>query len=298
MAAVTKKSKIDYIHVFGMRCSGTNHLRKTLLLNIAGTPKRHITENYVGWKHDDVWSHSGVTDALNDTIQFDERPKSPSILYNSLIIVIYRNPITWLQSLHTRPHQAPRLVSLGFSEFIRSPFEGFYTPVGKDFSEDKEERDALIRPDHVWERYPDLFTLRSTKIHLFESFQYRFPNVCYVNLENLIGQPQNVLQAISEHYGIALNKTFRPDTKDKHSDRPYQPKQYATVNRNDFTHILVSLGLREEKMAGYLLKRSYRPIKVGNVLVAPKNPESVFVRPNQIRFRSYVYGDRAVDFYS
>jgi hypothetical protein len=284
---------IKYIHIFGMRDSGTNHLMKTLQLNLPKGCGITVNHNVLGWKHDDIWSPSGFTDEKNSRIIFDERP-SPSTIYESLVFVIYRNPISWVQSLHLLPHQAPELFKLNFSDFIRHSFRTFYTPVGKDIPENEESIRSIVRADRLWDRYPDIYKMRNVKISLFESFKYRAPNVCYVNLETLNEHPRELLDCVSSHYRIPIKKNFSIDTKDKHGESAYVPKKYAEVSKDDFIHIINNLNMRKERYIGYHLRAACTPIKIGKLnkaLLTPPHVASAFTTTHAVRMFSYEWGD-------
>jgi hypothetical protein len=290
-------NKIKHIHLFGMMCSGTNHLNKTLRLNLKSIPADNVTEGYVGWKHDDVWSPSGSVDENSGEIVYDKRP-SPDIMYSSLVIVIYRNPLTWLQSFSNQTHGAPGIAGIDFPTFLHSPYEGFYVLPGHDESRYERIRSAAARLDRFRERYPSLFVMRRTKIQLFESFKYRVPNVAYVNLENLIDNPETTIGAIAEHFSIDLRERFQINKEEKHSAEPYKPKKYETetYDRDLLTYALQSLYLDEEKAVGYVLRPQFRLIKRGVRSRYPANNQwSVFSLKPQVRIFSCEYGDKVIE---
>ena len=285
--------KIKQIHIFGMQCSGTNHLEKTLILNLP-IDTVYVKGNLLGWKHDDIWSPSGFANEDNSAIDYDER-EHHSMIYNSLFIVIYRNPIAWLRSLHLTPHNAPKLHGLDFSTFIRSPFETFFTPMGKDIPESEDELAQIARPDRFWERYPSALAMRKTKIDIFESFKYRLPNVCYINLETFIENPQAVLAALTDHYGITFNKDLILNSEDKHGKKHYAPKQYAHIPLYDLAHLARKINFDYEKNIGYSLIPSNRSFKVGQVFTLPKDPSKIFKHRPIMRAYSHDRGDKLFD---
>lgn len=85
-------------HVFGQRCSGTNALIRFVEQNF---PDLNFCEK-AGFKH---WA-----------VPFDR-----TVASDTLVIVIARDILSWLQSLYRKPwHAHPDLKAMNFSDFIRS----------------------------------------------------------------------------------------------------------------------------------------------------------------------------------
>lgn len=285
----TKPPKIKHIHIFGMRCSGTNHMEKTLKLNL----KQGVSiGNAIGWKHDDLWSPAAIVDEKTNQIHYYERP-TPDILPESLVIVVYRNPIPWLRSLQQKPHHAPKSFGLDFSTFIRSPFESFWTPPGRDFTKGDKERFSYLRNDRLHNHYPNPLVMRRTDIAMFESFKYRVPNACYVNLETLIRHPEALLQALARHYDMPLKSGFKANDKEKHSDAAYAEKRYPKMRAKDLAHIVRSLDLKTEQRIGYKLQPQQQ---LPRLLGAGAPPlKSLFATEHKLRMYSYERGDSTVE---
>lgn len=96
------------IKVFGERNSGNNYLMQLLKANFkeAYFPK--------GWVRKYGWTH-GV-------------PKVNGSEEDVLFLVIVKNPYSWLLSMQEHPH-IPGYTKKTFSEFIRSPLDGYETPM-------------------------------------------------------------------------------------------------------------------------------------------------------------------------
>lgn len=121
---------------------------------------------------------------------------------STLLVVVHRNPLKWLQSLHLQPHHAPALYGLSMSEFIRSPWQTFHTAPGADASTDAAERQKWLDKgmrlgEMVIEDEVSVFMHRARSIMLFELLQDDVPNVVYVNYENLRQYPGTTLGRIA-----------------------------------------------------------------------------------------------------
>jgi len=99
------------IKIFGERNSATSYLEWLLRENL----KVELLDYYhFGWKHRLAPSAFELADKKTDEVLF---------------ICLFKNPYSWLLSLHRHPIKHEELKKLSFSEFIRFPFGDYANPV-------------------------------------------------------------------------------------------------------------------------------------------------------------------------
>lgn len=219
--------RISSIEVFGERNSGTNYLKRLLDTNLVGVDLSH--RDKVGWKHADC---TGVGK-------------------DWLIIVIYRNPITWLQAMHRAPHHAPQLRELSFSEFLEADWKCYLIP---DFAKTKEQMQAYMSKKHLIECYQNIIHLRRKKIKLVETFKNRFQNVCYINYEALTNTPLKMIEIITELYQLKKKAKFQNYLNYKESRKIYKKRKYQRIIFQDFKKMINVIDWKTEKQIGYRLR--------------------------------------------
>ncbi len=242
---------IREIQIFGERCSGTNYLAKLLRQNVSDIT---VTDNY-GWKHGDLgqpmkWYKTPESKQLTTKKIHDVNENAD----HTLIIVIYRNPITWLQSMHRSPHHAPKHWFNEFSEFLRKPWEAYYSWAGQPSRRDEKIRFGCVKPELLFEEYESVIGLRSQKLRLHQSFKERVPNVCYVSLEELQAHPKKTLTTIADKYHLKFSSGFKNIDEDKFGNREYKAKKTQPMSIGDLVHIVQSLDKEAEVAAGYSIK--------------------------------------------
>ncbi len=248
------KQAIKRGQVYGMRCSGTNYLDALITRNFpklfvgAATP---MVRRSFGWKHGDVGAKTYLhyKGGLHDVkiMPLDWAESKDTVLF-----VIHRNPMNWLQSLHFAPHLSPESYGLNFSSFIRNRFRAFHCdPPGSEFSPSKRVRTSQVKERTLIEEYDSLYAMRRSKIIIFDSFRHRFQNVVYVNLETLKRDPESHMRNIAENYGLIMKPKFEDVTTYKGGDEPYVKSTYGTVSSKDLLYILSNTDWAEESKIGY-----------------------------------------------
>jgi hypothetical protein len=245
---------IKRAQVYGMRCSGTNYLDNLIRKNMpdlalgAASPRVRRT---FGWKHADVGTntylhyHGHLHDV--EIMRFAWAESRDTLLF-----VIYRNPIAWLQSLHRNPHQSPESYGLDFSTFIRQPFRAFHCdPPGSESHPDPRVRRKQIKSKNLLESYESVFAMRKNKIMIFDSFRHRFENVVYVNLETLEQDPERFLREIADCFNLHMCPDFVDVTGYKGGSTPYVKTQYEPLSVVDLQHIMSNVDWATEAMVGY-----------------------------------------------
>ena len=178
--------------VLGERASGTNYIRKLIELNCA----LRRTEG-LGWKH-------GFPSAL-------------AVPPDLAVICAVRAPEPWALSMFAKPwHTVPALQSLGFSDFIRAPWEttvdraryfgGAQALVGQPLLPDRDPvTGAAMR---------NLFALRRAKLRALLSYTVRAQTFVLVRTETLQADPEGTLDALAGGLGLpARSAPFRGVTR-------------------------------------------------------------------------------------
>lgn len=203
--------------VLGERSSGTNLLHRLVLRNTGLLPREDL-----GWKH-------GFPSAL-------------AVPPDLAVLCAVRAPEPWALSMFAKPwHTVPALQALGFSDFIRAPWEttvdraryfgGAQSLVGQPLLPDR---------DPVTGAMPgNLFALRRAKLRALLSYAVRARCFALVRTETLQADPEATLQALSAGLGLPprdgafrgvtrrLGSKFKPAV----AARPPAPAAMAPADR-------------------------------------------------------------------
>lgn len=161
--------------VLGERSSGTNYVKRLLGRNTALTPTEAL-----GWKHG--------------------HPHAAAIPADLAVICVTRHAVPWALSMHAKPwHCPPAMQALGFSDFIRSPwdtvldrakyFPGTEAALGQPLQLDRDPVTGLP--------YPDLAALRTAKLRGLISYANRGCSYVLLRMEEAVTRPEAILQALS-----------------------------------------------------------------------------------------------------
>lgn len=251
--------RIKRAQVYGMRCSGTNYFDALLENNfptLSFSATSPTSPKTFGWKHGDIgtatYIHHG--DGLLDAQMM---PLNWALSRDTILFVIFRNPVSWVQSLHRNPHNMPEAYGLTFSSFIRQRVRSYHTnPPGSESSPLKSVRKKQLRTTRLIEDYDSPFAMRKIKIRIFESFKYRFHNVVYCNLETLEQDPERLLRNIAECYKLPMIPKFKDITTYKGGESPFQKSTYDPVSNEDLQYILAHTDWAAESRIGYVPRLS------------------------------------------
>jgi hypothetical protein len=233
---------IESIYVFGQRNSGTNYVNSLIMRNCVVSdnlraPFNPDNQKIFGWKHG-----------------FPAMIAAPD---NVLSIVVYRDPITWLDSLCRAPwHTAPHLRNIAFSQFIRSEWHsivddaGFGIPMndarwGKELMAD---RDPL-----TGKRFANAMRMRNAKNVGFATLDHRCENVLRVRYESVVQNPDGFLNALCATYGLLRHRRLRPVLHDRGtpSRGVFVPRAAPQISDADRAYIARELDLGMERSLGY-----------------------------------------------
>lgn len=223
------------VQVFGERSSGTNFVKRLLGRN---TPLQPIEA--LGWKH-------GF-------------PQMTAIPPDVLIVACVRDARPWSLSMHAKPwHTPPAMQRLGYSDFIRHPWETIadrkrYFPQVADLGGDgrplQHDRNPLTGLP-----FPDLFSLRRAKLASLLSFMRRDCTLVVCRLEAVQQAPEAFLANVARRLALRPPGHYRPVVKRLGSRfrasveaRPETPR---AVPEADLVFLRGRLHLETESRLGY-----------------------------------------------
>lgn len=238
----------EFIQIFGERSSGTNYLHFLLEENI-----RNIKVGYkYGWKH-------GF--AKIDLIKKQSKE-------TDLILCIFKDPYSWIVSMHGKPHHAPQLYKIPFGDFIRSEW-ACYT--GDNYDVRDLEKDPLLpeqemmheRNPETKERFKNVIELRTAKLKRILDLKKTVPNVKILRYEDFLMTPRIKVCEIAGnnklrlkgpvkismgYFGKNPKKTF--DRKDYYEKKEYLDK----YSQEDLNYVNQYLDSDLEKQIGYAIE--------------------------------------------
>lgn len=233
--------RIRNVQIFGERCSGTNYLARLVEKNF-----EHVqVTNSFGGKH---WFITGLEPRGRPNRSTDFECVRRLVDGDStLFLVIFRDPIDWLRSIHARPYHAPGHWDLSFAEFIRKPWLCF-----------EAERANPIWPAErgpfFIEQADNVVRLRSEKIRHLTNLEGTVANVAFVTYEALLDD-LGALGEIADRFGIALKNRPLLDETTYFGGGTEQtfaaPRDYPPVSDKDLRFIRQNLDLDLEASIGY-----------------------------------------------
>lgn len=221
--------------VMGERSSGTNYVKRLVDNNCALD-----TSEALGWKH-------GVPGML-------------AIPADLTVICAFRAADRWALSMHAKPwHARPPLQALGFSDFIRAPWD---TRVDRPryfpWADAPEYRGQPLQADRhpvTGEMFADLFELRAVKMATLLSFALRHSSVVFVRMEAVLDAPTAFLDDLGAALDLPARDGFKPVTKRLGAKfKPAvgtRPETPAEMSAEDRAYMLSRLDLGTEAAMGY-----------------------------------------------
>ena len=294
--------QIETAQVRGLRASGTNYLDSLMTSNF---PELRVVRTLFGAGHEDYgWKHGALGSEAREYVDgvylapnggyfvryedgeevYRVRQDDPAFVGqdaegdvyvrnriepvsdSALLVVVYRNPLKWLQSLHQQPHHAPAHYDLSMSEFIHGPWQTCYTAPNADASPDPAERQKWIDkskrlPEIIIEDEASVFMHRARSIMRFETLQDEVPNVVYVNYEQVRSKPHAFLGRLAMEFDIPMSYEYA-DTKTYkgNGNVPYIEKPYEPLSKPDLLYIMQAIDWDVERHIGYTPIRDFRQV--------------------------------------
>lgn len=202
----TSQMNIQVLAVLGERCSGTN-MAESLIVST-----RHDAWGLrsLDWCLDQVTSRSwvGHTQTPRSTGQdgvcwkhghVDRFVRSDSCFPDRLFVVVFRNPLSWLQSLFHWQHQLTRRENM--SEFISSPVT---SPLPREASGNgvltriafADTNPATMSP------FSHPLEMRYVKARAWLALRLRVDNVYIVRMESIAIDPVHFLKELQYLFGL------------------------------------------------------------------------------------------------
>jgi hypothetical protein len=168
-------------HLFSERCSGSNYFEAALAANFPGLEPCY---DY-GFKH---WL----------THRFLDEDIFPS---DRLYVLVNRNPIDWLRSMHAQPwHAAHHLREISFSDFIRAEWQCVWDEQAGIAPEDSRwmrEMDFERNPLNEGARFGNIIEVRRVKYNVWRKKLSDQPRLLCVNFDLFLKDPSSVLTRLS-----------------------------------------------------------------------------------------------------
>ena len=186
---------IKDFQVFGERRSGTNYVRALIAKNLK---VKHVT--HYGWKHGP--------------------PTMPAISKHSLIVLVARDPIDWIQSFYVTPHEAAEhlRVEQTFSEFIRAEWAGLALPGMQGWEKWGHQQNMELRGEELqWDRHPmtgarykNVLEMRAVKYRAWLGLRERAAKFALVRYEDARDAPETVVEQLADEFLIDRKPDFDP----------------------------------------------------------------------------------------
>lgn len=285
--------QIERLQIYGVRCSGTNWVDSLMRENyqevkIMPTDFTGGNDNF-GWKHANlgreirtyvdgqviqhageriIWKSKGVDVSQGDRryagvdedgdwyVKNNALPLDRDNSDNTLLVVVNRNPLSWLQSLHRKPHHAMDLYDASFTDFVRKPWKT-YASATLGSVKDPESRERWKRKGVIIEDEPSVFAHRQASLETFQSFADRVEHVVYVPYETVLRDPEKAISDIASVYGISTEPAFKPVTAYKRrGNETFDGNTYEPVTAADLAYVVSQIDKDTEAGAGYLFPDS------------------------------------------
>jgi hypothetical protein len=216
MMRINKKddNNLKYVQIFGERNSGTNHLRRLVEENMT-EPKCFLGSYATNSNPENTAKRFGYKHYYTNQKKIIENQA------DTLFLVIYKNPYTWIRSTIDKPyHFKSDLENQGIEQLPGLKLDG---------------RDVHGRP--IPDVHPetgqniDIFELRAHKIRSWENLTNLVDNVVYINYEQLLLDSTPIIQGILDNYSSLFNVNAAPKhvTEDKYLKKYVNPEPFSDL---------------------------------------------------------------------
>ncbi|MEM9476145.1 MAG: hypothetical protein AAGA71_12685 [Pseudomonadota bacterium] len=185
---------LRYIQIFGERNSGTKHL-KLLVSETARDPDAILG------------AYANKADPVNKAKKIGYKHYYPQLgkiaehNTETLFLVIYKNPYTWIRSMMGKPYHFKKcLDGKSITDLPEIRLHGV----------DIHGRDIPDVHPQTGERLT-LFELRKYKIQQWEALAYQVHNIAFVNYEDLLVAPSATIQQIIDGFPSLFTDSIAPE---------------------------------------------------------------------------------------
>ena len=241
--------KIETIKILGERCSGTNFISALIERNLVF--KDNLTDlGIYGHKHFIWWIGSGIEDRTISSMKGNGYYFDPKNFFfqnseKNLFIIIIRNPYDWIRSWYLQPHHIDPSKKTSFVKFFSTPYKFYKSYDSDDVAYLEDYHPELKRG------FENLFELRKYKYLNYEKLFTIVDNVCFVNYEQVLLNPEDFITFLAQTYSLEKKENFEEITTYKGSGKPFKPKLYFRVTTLDFKRINNLIDWDVEKRFGY-----------------------------------------------
>ena len=206
---------VNFITIYGERCSGTNYLQNLIELNFT----QPIIWEY-GNKH-----FFGFND-LNNTD-------------DTLFICIVRNSTSWLNSLYHTPHHLVNNLRHNRTNFLNNEFCSFDDNDGNTDESIELPNDRNI---YTKNRYKNVFELRYTKLKfMIEDLPHKVKHTLIIRYEDLLDDFESTMNKLKDYGNLTIRESVYFPLNNTSYDvkylKPYVKNKYTTFSEDDInTH--------------------------------------------------------------
>ncbi len=239
--------------VLGERSSGTNYISRLVQKNL-NFQKNLSKSTIFGHKHFIWWIGSSIDESTVQSLMGNGRFFEPKNFFfqnsqENLFIIVIRNPYDWIRSWFLTPYHIHPSKRRTFELFYSSPYNFYNFPKC-----DKVEFLENYHPQ-LKRGFSHLFELRKYKYINYQKVFDIAANVIFVNYEEVLKQPQEFLQTLSDTYCLEKKESFIPiDTYKGKPLKPYTNKEYFKLSNSDLKKINGLIDWELENSYGYFIQ--------------------------------------------
>jgi len=237
---------IEYIQIFGERCTGTNFIQELIIENI---PSLKVTWDFgfklwdFGFKHwffNDLSKFEEIKDKKD---QKDQKNDEQATINNTLFIVVTRNIYDWLRSFFQTSHHIQPKPML---------FDQWLTMEIRSYSNST----MIEKP------CKNIFELRKQKIENFQLLKhFKLPHLIFVKYEDVKKSPHKFIRTLrsrmekTQDRQLITNKSFRSvNYYKREKGNIFKPKQYPLFTKEQLDFIEKNTDWEVEKLVGYQIE--------------------------------------------
>jgi len=200
-----------------------------------------------GQKHFLWWFGTAVDDQKLDKLRYKQNAVDLQGSENCLFVVVVRDPYDWLSGFYGPPWYVHESLLPSSRVFVSSEWRlgDRFLKFDGIFSEIDNVNPWTERP------FENVLDLRKHKMLNYFVLRSLVDHYLIVRYEDVRDHPEAFLQFVADNYGLIKNDEYVPVTTYKGTDRPYQPKNYFSINPKTLRFINREIDWDVEKIIGY-----------------------------------------------